>query len=381
VRVIRSIALAGAAVAALALGAGAAFADPPAADNPPPPQSVVAGGSDTITALFDQFQTDYDATSPTWPLYSWDATGSSTIVSKNDPSNTTTPPCEMNRPNGSSSGITQLNDDQDFTYDSTTYQCLDLARTSRNLGSSDPAGLVQIPFARDLISYSYVSGGNAVANLTFTDLQAIYNCNAGLISSSDPDAPVTWNEVGGTSTDAIVPVLPQNGSGTRSSWLTDLGITTVPSCVVNGTSTVDGSVIEENEGTDSEFTSANPSVDDVLFPFSGADYVAEVYTGFDTTQSPGSLVLGDIQGDAPLTVNSSGDTVINISGFYAKFDRTVNVVAKSTGTSPYVPSYLQALVGAGNNSGWICKNATAKTDIANYGFATDPTCGIAIVNY
>lgn len=379
-RVIRSIALVGAATAALALSAGAAFADPPAADNPPPPQSIVAGGSDTITALFDQFQTDYDATSPAWPLYSWDATGSSTIVSKNDPADTTTPPCEMNRPNGSSNGISQLAANLNFSDNGTTYQCLDIARTSRNLGSSDPAGLVQIPLARDLISYSYVSGGNAVTNLTFTDLQAIYNCNASLISSSDPDAPVTWNEVGGTSTDAIVPVLPQNGSGTRSSWLTDLGITTVPSCVVNGTSTVDGSVIEENEGTNSEFTSANASAGDVIFPFSGADYVAEVYTGFDTTQAPGSLVLGDIQGDAPLT-GSGSSTVINIGGFYPKFDRTVNVVAESTGTSPYVPAYLQALLGAGNHSGWACSNATAIADIKDYGFATDPTCGIAITSY
>ena len=40
-----------------------------------------------------------------------------------------------------------------------------------------------------------------------------------------------WVDVGGTSTNSIIPVLPQVGSGTRSRFLADIGSPTLGTCV------------------------------------------------------------------------------------------------------------------------------------------------------
>jgi ABC-type phosphate transport system substrate-binding protein len=374
VRALRSIALAAAVTAAVAAGTGTALADPPTADTPPPVTSIVAVGSDTTTGLFDQFSTDFNAGSPapSRDLFSWDATppsGATTTIQSKGTSTT----CDITRPNGSGAGISQLQAKLTFTSGGTTYDCVDIARTSRKTQASDGTGLATVLFAKDVVTYAYVTGGNAVSNLTNQELTAIYSCNASLIPGETyPDAPVTWSEVGGTSTAAIVPVLPQASSGTRQSFLTGLGLTytTPPSCVVNGVSTVDASVIEENEGTNSEFTTANTGVANVIVPFSAGSYIGEVYTKFNTLQSPGNLVLGEVNGISGVTTTHTD----NVTAFYALLVRPLNAVVLSTGTSPYVPTYLQPLLGASNNSGWICKT-TATTDITDYGFAPASNCG------
>jgi len=366
VRALRSIAVAGAALVTLATGIGAASADPTVT---PATTDIVAVGSDTIQSLFDQFSTDYNATSPTHKLYSYEATGSSTITTKNNDAN-----CTITRPNGSGAGISQLTQNLK-TADGNP--CVDIGRASRNIKSSDGTGLAAVQFARDLITYSYSTGGHAVTNLTSAQLTAIFNCSDATLGGTG--TPVTWNEVGGTSTDAIIPVLPQASSGTRSTWLADLGETwtTPPSCIVNGASSVDSSVIEENEGTNSEFTSANASVSDVIFPFSAGDYVGEVYT-HTNSQSPGNLVLGSINSIAPLTASNT----INVSGFGTAYIRTLFAVVLSSGASPWVPTYLQPLLGASNNTGWVCKGSattvgTGPYDTTQAGFApiTGLTCG------
>lgn len=126
---------------------------------------------------------------------------------------------------------------------------------SRNIKTSDGTGIASVLFAKDLITYSIYNGGNGVTNLTDAQLTAIFSCNARLLNSTYPVAPVTWNEVGaaGTDTDAIIPVLPQASSGTRQQWLADIAVTTPGTCVVNGAN-ASGAAIEENEGTNAEFT-------------------------------------------------------------------------------------------------------------------------------
>ena len=379
-RVTRSIALVGAAVAILGVGVGTAMADP---SSTPPAQSIVAVGSDTLTPVFDQFSTDYNATSPapTYPLYSWDATGSATINSKNNTA------CDgLTRPNGSGAGISDVSTSPSFTSGGTSYKCEDIARASRPLAHTDPSNLAQDIIAEDLVSYSYLPTGHLPSNLSLVDLQAIFSCNASLISSSD-SGPVTENEIGGTGTDAVIPVIPQSSSGTRSSWMGDLGLsnTTIASCVQNGTYTYAGTAypVEENEGTNPVFNpSDNADASDVIFPYSGGDFVcyndtkACQATQFGTEFDSGSLVLGDIAGTAPLSGTAPNQT-INTAGFDSTFDRGLYVDFISTGTSPYIPTYLQALLGTGvKGSGWICKSAgTGLTDIAKFGFASNKNCG------
>jgi ABC-type phosphate transport system substrate-binding protein len=387
VRASRIIPLAGAAIAVLGLGVGTAIADP---SSTPPAQSIVAVGSDTLTPTFDQFSTDYNATTPTYPLYSWDATGTSPIETKNNTacSNTT-------RPNGSGAGIDAVSTSPSFTSGGTSYQCMDIARSSRALASTDPTNMAQDIIAEDLISYSYLPTGNLPSSLTPTDLKAIFSCNASLISSSD-SGPVTENEIGGKGTDAVLPVIPQSSSGTRSTWLVnDLGLsnTSIASCVVNGSYTYDSTAypIEENEGTNPVFNpSDNSSAADVIFPYSGGDFVcyndtkACAATQFGTEFDSGSLELGDVTSGtttyAPLT-GTAPNQKINVAGFYTDYDRSLYVDFVSTGAKPYVPTYLQALLGSDSKgTGWICKSGgTGLSDITEYGFADNANCGTVTV--
>jgi ABC-type phosphate transport system substrate-binding protein len=371
VRALRSIVLAGVAAATLVAGAGSALADPSVS---PAVTSQVAVGSDTTEFLGDQFSTDYNATTPAAPFYSWDAVNPTTglpgdtIKTKNDAN------CSMTRPNGSGAGIAQL-EKKIKTSNGLDY-CVDMARSSRNIKASDGTGITSVLFAKDLITWAANSGGNAVTNLTSTDLTAIYECNASLISSADSGA-VTWKEVGGTSTDPIIPVLPQSSSGTRAQWLTDIGVTTPGSCVVNGT--YNGASIEENEGTNAVYTSTgNPTgYKDVLGIFSGGDYVCQV----DTKKCPaqeGTLVLKEIDGKSPLT-SSNTINVSGLSAFGATYIRGLYFVTLNAGTAaapkvPTTPVDLTKFLGQGNTSGWVC-GATAKTDITNFGFVQPSNCG------
>ena len=370
-RALRTVITMSVAAATLAAGAGAALADP---SSSPAVTSIVAVGSDTTQFLSDQISTDYNATTPTNPFYSWDAVNPSTglpgdtISTKNDAN------CSLTRPNGSGAGIAQLQNKLKAT-NGTDY-CVDIARASRNIQSSDGTGLTSVLFAKDLITYATNSGGNGVTNLTDTDLTAIFTCNASLISSSYSGA-VKWNEVGGTSTDAIIPVLPQSSSGTRSQWLSDIGVTTPGSCVVNGA--YSGAAIEENEGTNAVYTAAgNPTgYKDVLGIFSGGSYVSQVYT-LHSPDTHGTLLLQDIDSKAPLTSTHTINTA-GLSAFPATYIRGLYYVTLNAGTAsapkvPTSPIDLTKLLGQGNTSGWICGTAAA-TDIKNFGFATASNCG------
>jgi ABC-type phosphate transport system substrate-binding protein len=387
VRALRTVILAGLATATLVASAGAALADPPTGVTPPA-ASIVAVGSDTIQYVADQFSTDYNKTSPVNDFYSWDATNPTTglpgdtISTKADTSNV----CSMVRPNGSGAGISTLQGDLKLTSPSPDY-CVDLARASRNIQSSDGTGITSVLFAKDLITYAIDSGGNGVTNLTDAELTAIFECNASLIPHTPAyaDAPVTWSQVGGTSTAPIVPVLPQSSSGTRSQWLSDIGVsaTTLGTCVVNGS--FNGTPIEENEGSNAVYTAAgNPTqYKNVLGIFSAGNYVGQVYTKASTNNT-GTLQLEDIDSKAPL-ISSDTINVTGLTAFPAKYIRGLYLVARNAGTAtkPLVPTTPINLVpflgqvnytGGANTVGWIC-GATAATDVTHFGFVVPSNCG------
>lgn len=399
-RVTRTLAVASAAAIAFAALVTSSPAQAEPSSWPVADVNLVAMGSDTIQFVADSFQTTYDATSPANPFISADATGTSPIQTKVD---TGTSPCAgITRANGSSAGITQLakwigtnNKVSGQTYG---YACVDLARSSRNLKTGDPNWLTSVLFARDLITWSSNSGGNGTTSLSDTPvnaLKAIYQCNDTALGGSG--TPVTWNEVGGTSTDAIVPVLPQAGSGTRSQWETDLGLTdaTIGSCVVNGT--FKGANIEENEGTNAVFTAAGWSgtttpnaYKDIVFPYSGGDYLCESLTTNCSAQSVGSLTLRQIDGKSPTTGTGSA-TTLNIgtsSPFPATYIRGLYFVERNgcsqtapctptpTSTGSQWPVDLTPFVGNGTaHPGWICSTA-AQNIVTSFKFVSPGTqCG------
>jgi ABC-type phosphate transport system substrate-binding protein len=393
-RAIHKIAVLSATVVAFGtIGTGTALADPPSG-TVPALTSIVGVGSDTTTPLFSgsptenssgSLVTDYNATSPANDLWSWDAVNPSTgdtgdtIVTKGSSSTDTT--CSITRPDGSSAGITELEDSPTDGGD----PCVDFARSSRGPESTDPTTIAFVPFAGDAITYASPTSSSVTspvpAGMTVADLADIYNCTW-----------TNWDQVPGNSANdaPIVPVLPQSNSGTRSTFLLLLGggttALTPGSCVVNGTA-ADGDAIEENTGlstgNEDQFgtTATSTTVDDV-FPYSVGDYIAQG-TASDGVGGHASSIWGqgdlsiysmtDSSGDLqePTTTNSSGQTVINQD---LPMQRLLYNVVENGGTAsdpafPTTPSYeataLPAIFGA---SGWLCTNSTAQADITSYGF-------------
>lgn len=369
-RALRTVALAGVAAVALSgIAIGSASADPPAGVSPAP-SDIVAGGSDTLTPLFDQWSIDYNKQHTTGPqFYSWDAVppagGSANVQAKNDPNCPTAA-----RPNGSGAGINTLKLNT-MTSDGVHF-CWDIARSSRALVHGDGSTVASVALAEDGIAPALNSTTNGIGALTTTQLFDIYTCAAGA---------TTWNGslIKGTSGDTIVPILPQGNSGTRQTFLSKIGVTTVGSCVVNADGT---QAIEENEGNDPVFITGVDhnggmhNTADEIWPFSIGDYISQV----DKKTSPdvhGNAVLQTMTGLRNLVqqpVINPGTTSASINPNYPILRLLFAVVRNNNGGA--VPTYLQGLLGNNNATGWVCSNSTALADITSLGFLTIPNCGL-----
>lgn len=331
---VRLSALAGAAVLGAAMVvtfSGPVLADPPSGTTPSQ-LDLVGVGSDTTQGVMNHVAGAYNAEA--WGgltrLHSFDATGSATITPKAGCA-------EMPRPNGSSAGIAAL------AADASTPPCIDFARSSRAKktdGSED--GLAFFALARDGVTWVKQTTSNAPASLTKAQLAGIYSCQL-----------TTWNQVGGTSTNVIKPYLPQSGSGTRSFWLSAIGVASPGSCVTQG--------VPENNG------SALPNDPDVIAPYSIANYIAQAHKGLGDVH--GTTVPGKIGGLAPITGDASSATLN--AGFDPAFLRKVYNVTKQTPLGEGAP-HLTAIFGP---SGYICSNQQLVSD---YGFGElGADCGAA----
>jgi ABC-type phosphate transport system substrate-binding protein len=353
-----------AASAALVLGADPALADPPSGVTPAH-TDIVGVGAQTDDQLFNQLSTDYNAAFATGPrLYSYDAVGTPTIPEKTG--------CAVNgvdptRPNGANAGISALEANQHPSGDTTDY-CVDFARDTRVRSSTDPSSIVFIPLAIDSVTWTADNQPghktHAVKTLTPIQLRAIYSCDASILGNGGT-GPVTWNEVGGTSHNAVVPVIPNSLSGTRTIFLSAIGVTTLGSCVLGQDNSV-----EQNEGVNPIFTGSNSA--DIIFPYSVAVFLGQTEHNIGAGQQ-GSQVLEKVNGISP-TKGSGTSKTLNPNFPFVRF--VFNVIRNgSTSGAPTVPAYLQKVFGNGTaGSGWLCK-AAAKTDIKNYGFLTTTQCG------
>jgi len=400
----------GIAVAAmLSTSVGVAMADPMNAKNPwkhgpgklyypgdynsvtPRYCDVVGSGSNTIEYLMDQYSLNYNAAllkahkkfsqttsckkDPTPFFYSWDALQNSAATTSGNIA--PKPGCaSAPRPNGSSAGITALSFNVKVTGHSSDY-CWDFARSSRAKESSDPPATTFVPLALDNVTYATASTSNAPKNLTTADLNAIYSCTA-----------TTWNEVGGTSTATIDPLLPQPHSGTLAFFEAAIGITTPGPCVTQPTS------LEENEGVNSIF--ATNSANEII-PFSAGKWISQAYHSpkcarstcnpdgsgvFIKCNNPksgqndfgcdvnGKLVLNDINGTSPIT-GSGSKTVLN-KHFTIGFVRALYAVVRGTNS---IPKYLQPFFGRTDKNSFCNKTNQTKL-IPAYGFEANPHCGI-----
>jgi ABC-type phosphate transport system substrate-binding protein len=226
----------GAGTLALAVG----LVSPAFADYAPSTGDVVGVGSDTVQNMMD-FVADGDlSTNPSFEdsgfntaggvnkLVSFDATpdandragylnGSAngalkalnpTIVLRAGSS-------PIQRPNGSGAGIAAL------LADTGTPEKINFVRSSRAPKASEEATMVSnqstdlhtVEISTDPLEIAYASASSNIptAGLSIAQLKLIYNCT-----------DTKWNQVGGTSTDTIIPLIPQASSGTRNTFLMDV---------------------------------------------------------------------------------------------------------------------------------------------------------------
>jgi ABC-type phosphate transport system substrate-binding protein len=401
--------LAGAAAVAatVTLAAGPALADPP---TPPRNSDVVGVGSDTIQFVMDQLSHDYNKAhhGASTLLYSWDAVPQgSTITEK---AGGVGGDCTVIRPTGSGAGISALEANAAVT--GGTGFCVDFARSSRGRATTDPSctasgGICFVSLGGDAVTWaarSAAAGGtNAPAELTLAELKAIYLCQ-----------DTKWTQVGGTSTATIHPYLPQTSSGTRAFFLTALG---------GGTPITPGSCVSDDNNTLIENEGVAPVLNDVngIFPYSVADFIAQVYhsaqctvSGCNYPNAPtctptskqnlfgcdlhGVLTLEEV-GNAsghidktskptkpwPLTTPPCGGTTgvtcptININ-FNSAFQRTVYDVVRTTdgGTADNIPAYLEPFFAASTAAtpGYTC-GTSGSNDLKKYGFLPIASCGTA----
>ena len=273
----------------------------------PSKTDIVGVGSDTTQGVLNALATGYNSKSPapTVKLASWDATP------KGGAYTPATGCAASTRPDGSGAGITALKAD--------TTGCIDFARSSRP-NSATEDNLVFVPFAKDVLTYAFdYPSTNAIKNLTKTELASIYTCSK-----------LTWSSVrAGASSAAIKPRLPQTGSGSRSVFLTAIGVTeaqitsakTKPGCLLVDT-------VQEND----------PAV---------VNNDANVIVSFAKSRF---TVLGG-------TTGTSIDLSSQNSGFTGGFNvprPLFNVFKEVASTPNKLPTQFNAIFGS---AGYICSTA------------------------
>ncbi|GAB3451859.1 substrate-binding domain-containing protein [Actinophytocola sediminis] len=184
----RGVMVAMGAAAVLSLGLGSAQADPsfvPDADD------LVGTGSDTTQFVTDSLADAYDPAPGTARLASFDAVNPQTGLPGDQIE--IRPGVFVARPNGSSAGIRELTNNTD----------VDFARSSRpSNGTTAEDALSFIPFALDGLSYVVDDTTSVPTNLTAADLRDVYTCALPGFNAK----------------------LPQDGSGTRTFFLAQIGV-------------------------------------------------------------------------------------------------------------------------------------------------------------
>ncbi|MFJ4468806.1 hypothetical protein ACIP2X_15140 [Streptomyces sp. NPDC089424] len=323
---VKSRAKVGAAVlGAAALGVGI-MSTPASADYTTPPFRALAGvGSDTTQYVVNGLGEVAVDAGGNKIVGSWNATGSATITPKADAH------CaNIARPNGSSAGIDRLLADINNTAQS---DCVDFARSSRG-PSTAGSTLTFIPFGKDAVTYATDLGSTLPSNLSIAQLQSIYrNC--------------TFVDAGVTKTVSKA-LLPQAGSGTRTYWLSSIGVTEAEITTAKNAGCVDDTV-QEHDGV------ALASGTQIM-PYSVAQWIAQGKGFADVPNRRGESRLRSIAGVAP-TTGSGSALALNPNFTFARDVYNVVPTAKLGDAN-----IARAFVGA---SSQVCQNiATVK----NYGF-------------
>jgi hypothetical protein len=292
----------------------------------------------------------------------------------------------FDRPNGSSQGITALsNSVNNVPYQNPSVRCtaaavtiganLNFARSSRGVNTPGAGQLSWVPFARDGVTFVYVTNGPTQA-----DMQALTTAN--LTSLYTNQTLPNFGSTGGT----VYPCLPQPGSGTRSFYETAIGVTNDTTAGA-GPIAIGCNTLEEHDGNAfntfaTTFLSTHPN-SAVVQAFSAAQYIAQQSgaaqdrsnnfraNGNGGVGNPPQIAGGPIVAGNPPTPNAN---------YYnnATWGRLVYNVFQSSrvGSSPTLQDrQMKAMFninGAGDAGGLCGQTAT----ITKFGFLTiGATCG------
>jgi ABC-type phosphate transport system substrate-binding protein len=305
---------------------------------------VVCVGSDTVQYLGD-FLADgdqnahagFNSSKPTYKLVNIDATADANARLSYAQTQTVQSPALLDpnvilragsppviRPNGSGAGMKALMAD----VTATANEKINCVRTSSFPGSitissgvnayqaaqnNGWGGLHVVRAATDPLSVMAAQTTNAPPGLSAAQLSQIYNITPTV---------VTWGDLGAgysgpCSTCHIVPLLPQSGSGTRSTFLADL-LAANPSFICCAPSVQQ--FVEENDPT---AITSNADPTDAIVPFSGgrlnlwnSGYFHNPHTPYSNNPFPGGATL--VPGIAPVTgTTTDGSAVyLNQRGLY-----------------------------------------------------------------
>ncbi|MFF0199608.1 substrate-binding domain-containing protein [Streptomyces sp. NPDC005017] len=300
------------------LSVSQASADP---SGPPQYRQLAGVGSDTTQDVMNGLANAITIGGQK-VIGSYDATGSATITTK-------ATGCSMARPNGSGAGRTALVNSL-----GAANGCLDFSRSSSLNLAATANGLTYVPFAVDAVTYAITPSSVVPRKLSKADLTAIYHCDPNYVGTG-PNYDVT-------------PLLPQAGSGTRSFWLGQVGLT--EGDITSG----NYPCVKDNKNGPVQEHDGRVVDDKSIVPFSIAQY-----------NSQASQTIADLRGRAILgTIDDKAPNVLN-SDFAIKRD-VYNVIPTSKlTTAPW------STVFVGGNS-LVCQQPAV---INTYGFATSPQCG------
>jgi ABC-type phosphate transport system substrate-binding protein len=268
-------------------------AAPALADYAPNSNDVVGDGSDTLQFIVD-FAADGDVSGDAgfnssgnlYKLVSMDATADSNARFSWGNNSTFANPVALNptavyragtypvqRINGSGAGINALLADT-----SAADPYIDFARMSSNPTAANGQtavnngwqGLQDFVLGTEHLREAAASPTtNSPGGLSGKQLYSIYTANTG--------SCVKWSAVGGTSSDAIIPIIPQSGSGTRNTFIADLetaeGVTslTLGTCVITGEENDPTAITSLTGTTNPNGGTCSPTcAADAIEPFSGA---------------------------------------------------------------------------------------------------------------
>lgn len=381
-----AVAAVGLSVAGTLIGAGVASADPSAPPTNAYDRPVHGVGSDTtdlvMNGLAEAVVGDHD-NNPGTPdqklMASWDAkstAGFKTRATGCDYTGNPTPDSAYvvgARPNGSGNGAKALRDAAQGV--AGVAGCLDFARSSSNpnpanLGTTEVKAL---HLAQDGLAFALHKDTLIPRTLTKAQLQAAYHCT-----------------FGGFTTGAWKAIIPQAGSGTRSSWLAFVGLNELTDGNPNSIATVGSFPCVTDQANLGARGGANPWQEHdlrpltktTLSPVSTAQWISQM--GGAATDVRGSSMLGTITDGVaggefsyPISLNTAFGDLTGTTNDLITARTVYNAVPTKylTGGSEARPFVIQVFEGGSSK---ICQRSDV---IKKFGFVPVATCGTgSIIN-